>query len=90
MRIDAEALRRDAAKVSNERILRARRRLRRLSPAELRVVEQTAEAVGQAVACCLLETAATDASLEAVLARLYPTVGLAPAPGYTFLRGTLG
>ena len=81
MRIDAEALRRDAAEVAGERILRTRRRLRRLSPAELRVVEQTAEAVGQAVACCLLESAATDSSLEAVLAGLYPTVGNAAARG---------
>ena len=81
MRIDAEALRRDAAGVSSERILRTRRRLRRLSPAELRAVEQTAQAVGQAVACCLLESAVADASLEAVLAALYPTVGNAAARG---------
>ena len=81
MRIDSEALRRDAAAVSSERVLRTRRRLRRLSPAELRAVEQTAEAVGQAVARCLLESAAMDPSLEAVLARLYPTVGTAAAPG---------
>jgi hypothetical protein len=81
MRIDAEALRRDAAGVCEERMLRTRPRLRGLSPAELRVVEQTAEAVGQAVACCLLESAATDASLEAVLAGLYPTVGTAAARG---------
>jgi hypothetical protein len=81
MRIDAEALRRDAAEVSGERILRTRRRLRRLSPAELRAVEQTAEAVGQAVASCLLESAAGDASLQAVLAELYPTVGNAAARG---------
>ena len=81
MRIDAEALRRDAAEVAGERILRTRRRLQGLSPAELRVVEQTAEAVGQAVACCLLESAATDSSLEAVLAGLYPTVGNAAARG---------
>jgi hypothetical protein len=81
MRIDAEALRRDAADVCEERMLRTRPRLRRLSPAELRVVEQTAEAVGQAVVCCLLESAAADASLEAVLAGLYPTVGTAAARG---------
>lgn len=81
MRIDAEALRRDAADVCEERMLRTRPRLRGLSPAELRVVEQTAEAVGQAVARCLLESAATDASLEAVLAGLYPTVGTAAARG---------
>jgi hypothetical protein len=81
MRIDADALRDHAADVCNERIVRTRRRLQSLSPAELRVVEQTAEAVGQAVACCLLESAASDASLEAVLAGLYPTVGTAAAPG---------
>ena len=90
MRIDAEALRRDAAYVCEERMLRTRPRLRGLSPAELRVVEQTAEAVGQAVACCLLESAASDSSLQAVLASLYPTVGNAAVPGYTFLRGSLG
>jgi hypothetical protein len=81
MRIDAEALRRDAAEVSSERIRRTRRRLQRLSPAERRVVEQTADAVGQAVAACLLESAAADSSLEAVLAGLYPTVGNAAARG---------
>ena len=81
MRIDADALRHHAADVCNERLLQTKRRLRSLSPAELRVVEQTPEAVGQAVACCLLESAATDASLEAVLAGLYPTVGNATGPG---------
>jgi len=81
MRIDAQALRRDAADVCEERMLRTRPRLRGLSPAELRVVEQTAEAVGQAVACCLLESAAADAGLEAVLAGLYPTVGTVAARG---------
>ena len=74
MRIDADALRREAAEVSRERVLRTQRHLRRLSAAELHVVEQMAEAVGQAVACCLLESAAADASLEAVLAGNYPTV----------------
>ena len=81
MRIDAEALRRDAADVCEERMLRTRPRLRGLSSAELRVVEQTAEAVGQAVACCLLESAATDTSLEAVLAGLYPTAATAAGRG---------
>ena len=81
MRIDAEALRHDAAQVSSERILRTRRRLRGLTPADLLVVEQTAEAVGQAVASCLLDSAVADASLEAVLAGLYPTVGNAAARG---------
>jgi hypothetical protein len=81
MRIDAQALRHHAAEVCSEHIVRTRGRLRRLSPAEQRVVEQTAQAVGQAVACCLLESATTDASLEAVLAGLYPSVGHASAPG---------
>ena len=91
MRIDAEALRRDAADVCEDRMLRTRPRLRGLSPAELRVVEQTAEAVGQAVARCLLESAATDASLEGpVLAGLYPTVGTAAARGWTSTREALG
>lgn len=81
MRIDAHALRLHAAEVCNERMLQTRGRLQRLNPSQLRVVEQTAEAVGQAVACCLLESAASDASLEAVLAGLYPTVGKAAAPG---------
>lgn len=75
MRIDAEALRGHAADVCHERIVRTRPRLQSLSPAELMAVEQTAQAVGQAVACCLLESAVSDASLEAVLAGLYPTVG---------------
>ncbi len=81
MRIDAEALRHHAADVCNERLLQTRQRLRSLSSAELRVVEQTAEAVGQAVAGCLLESAANDATLEAVLAGLYPTVGNTAARG---------
>ena len=56
-------------------------RLRTLSARELRTVEETAEAVGQAVAVCLLESAASsDASLAAVLAELYP-VGNGTARG---------
>ena len=81
MRIDAAALRGHASDVCQERMLRARPRLHRLSRAELRAVEQTAQAVGDAVACCLLESAASDASLEAVLAGLYPTVGTGAVPG---------
>lgn len=81
MRIDAQALRHHAADVCSERMLRTRRRLRGLSPAELRVVEETAEAVGQAVVCCLLESAASNESLEAVLAGLYPSVGNRVAAG---------
>jgi uncharacterized protein YigA (DUF484 family) len=81
MRIDAQALQDHAADVCSERMLRTRHRLGRLSAAQLSVVEETAEAVGQAVACCLLESAAADASLEAVLAGLYPSVGDAAAPG---------
>jgi hypothetical protein len=72
MTIDAEALRTHAAAVSHERLARRRGRLRKLSPRQLTTVEQTAEAVGLGVAACLLDTAATDASLAAVLADLYP------------------
>jgi hypothetical protein len=72
MTIDAEALRTYAAEISRERVARKRRRLRALSPRELRTVEETAEAVGQAVAVCLLDSAASDGSLAAVLAELYP------------------
>jgi hypothetical protein len=80
MTINAEALRTDAAEISRERVTRTRRRLRTLSARELRTVEETAEAVGQAVAVCLLESAASDASLAAVLAELYP-VGNGTARG---------
>jgi hypothetical protein len=80
MTINAEALRTDAAEISRERVMRTRRRLRTLSARELRTVEETAEAVGQAVAVCLLESAASDASLAAVLADLYP-VGNVTAQG---------
>jgi hypothetical protein len=81
MRIDSQALRRHAAEVCSEGVLRTRGRLRRLSAAELSAVEETAQSVGQAVACCLLESAASDESLEAVLAGLYPSVGNGAAPG---------
>jgi hypothetical protein len=80
MTIDAEALRANAAEISRERLTRTRGRLGALSPRELRTVEEAAEAVGQAVAGCLLETAASDASLAAVLAELYP-VGNGSARG---------
>jgi hypothetical protein len=81
MRIDSQALRRHAAEVCSERMLRTRGRLERLSAAELSAVEETAQSVGQAVARCLLESAASDESLEAVLAGLYPSVGNGAAPG---------
>jgi hypothetical protein len=80
MTIDAEALHTYAAEISRERLTRTRGRLRALSPRELSTVEEAAEAVGQAVAGCLLETAASDASLAAVLAELYP-VGNGSARG---------
>ena len=80
MTIDTEALRTYAAEISRERVTRTRGRLRTLSARELRTVEETAEAVGQAVAVCLLESAASDASLAAVLAELYP-VGNGTARG---------
>ena len=79
MTIDAEALRIYAAEISRAPHPH-RGRLRSLSPQELRTVEETAEAVGQAVAGCLLDTAASDASLAAVLAELYP-VGNGTARG---------
>jgi hypothetical protein len=72
MTIDAEAVRVHAAEVSRERLGRTRGRLQQLTPGELRAVEETADAIGQAVAGCLLETAATDASFAEVLANLYP------------------
>jgi hypothetical protein len=81
MTIDADALSCHAAAVSRERLERARGRLARLSRAELAVVEETAEAIGQAVALCLLESATEDESLESVLAGLYPTVGASAVPG---------
>jgi hypothetical protein len=80
MTIDADALRIHALEVSHERLGRTRGRFRALSPRELRTIEETAEAVGQAVAGCLLDTAASDASLAAVLAELYP-VGNGTARG---------
>ena len=80
MTIDAQALRVHAAEISRERLTRTRGRLRTLSPGELSTVEETAEAVGQAVAGCLLDTAASNASLAAVLAELYP-VGNGTARG---------
>jgi hypothetical protein len=80
MTIDADALKIHALEVSRDRLARRRGRLRALSPRELRTIEETAEAVGQAVAGCLLDTAASDASLAAVLAELYP-VGNGTARG---------
>jgi hypothetical protein len=72
MTIDAQALRGHAAEISRERLTRTRGRLRTVSPRELKAVEETAEAVGQAVVGCLLDTATSNASLAAVLAELYP------------------
>ena len=80
MTIDSQAFLSYAAEISRERLTRTRGRLRSLSPQELRTVQETAEAVGQAVAGCLLDTAASDASLAAVLAELYP-VGNGTARG---------
>jgi hypothetical protein len=80
MTIDAQALRGYAAEISRERLTRTRGRLRTLSPRELRTVEETAEAVGQAVVGCLLDSAASNPSLAAVLSELYP-VGNGTARG---------
>jgi hypothetical protein len=80
MMIDAEALRSHARDVSSERLRLRRRRLRHLTPHELKAVAETADAISQAVADCLLETAASDASVATVLASLYP-VGNGTARG---------
>lgn len=61
--------------------MRTEGRLRGLSAAQLEAVEETATAVGLAVAGCLIESAASDESLAAVLAGLYPSVGPAAVPG---------
>jgi hypothetical protein len=80
MTIDVQALRGYAAEISQERLTRTRGRLRTLSPRELRTVEETAEAVGQAVVGCLLDSAASNPSLATVLSELYP-VGNGTARG---------
>jgi hypothetical protein len=51
-----------------------------LSTGELKTVEDTADAVGQAVVGCLLDSAASNPSLAAVLSELYP-VGNGTARG---------
>jgi len=81
MSIDAQALRQHADRVSEERLLRRGARLSGLSHAEWVAIEGTARAVGQGVAGCLLEEAAADANLEAVLATLYPLVRTRVARG---------
>jgi hypothetical protein len=81
MRIDAQALRQHADRVSEERLLRRGARLSGLSQAEWVVIESAARAVGQGVAGCLLEEAAADANFEAVLATLYPLVRTRVARG---------
>ena len=80
MMIDTEALRTHAAEVSRERLVRTRGRLRALSTGELKTVEETADAVGQAVVGCLLDSAVSNPSLAAVLSELYP-VGNGTARG---------
>jgi hypothetical protein len=80
MMIDAEALRTHAAEISHERLMRTRGRLRALSRGELKTVEDTADSVGQAVVGCLLDSAASNPSLAAVLSQLYP-VGNGTARG---------
>jgi hypothetical protein len=72
MMIDVEALRVHAAEVSGERLERTRGRLQHLTPGELRAVTETADAIGQGVVSCLLETAASNTSVAAVLENLYP------------------
>ena len=80
MTIDAEALRADAAEISRERLVHTRGRLRALSTGERKTVEETADAVGQAVVGCLLDSAASNPSLASVLSQLYP-VGNGTARG---------
>ncbi len=75
MSIDARALRQHADHISEESLQRRSARLAALSPAERVAVESTARAVGRGVVGCLLERAATDADLAAVLTTLYPSVG---------------
>ena len=72
MTIDAHALRIHAAEVSLDRLNRNRSRLRELSSGELRIVEEVADAVGQAVATCLLDAAESDTSVASALADMYP------------------
>ena len=81
MTINARALRHHAADVSEERLVQAHGRLHGLSRDERLAVEETARAVAQGVAGCLLERAAVDETLAGVLATLYPTVGARAAPG---------
>ena len=81
MTIDAQGLRQHADRVTEESLVRRSGKLRALSPAERLVVERTARAVGRGVAACLLEGAAADAHLEAVLATLYPLVRTTAARG---------
>jgi hypothetical protein len=81
MTIDAQSLRLHAAGVSEERLSRVRGRLQALTPAQRLAVEETAFAVAQATAGCLLERAAADEALAAVLARLYPSAGNGTARG---------
>lgn len=81
MTIDASALQMEASTVCQERLFRARGRLSDLSQTELRAVEETVQAISLGVVGCLLDSAAADERLEAVLARLYPSVGTPSAPG---------
>jgi hypothetical protein len=80
MMIDEAALREHARDVSRQGVRRRRGRLHHLSPDELRAVEETADAIAQAVARCLLESAAADTSIADALATLYP-VGSGTARG---------
>jgi hypothetical protein len=75
MRVDNEAVKQHATAVSQARFAAVRPRLRTLSPDEKSAVEEIARAIGQGVAGCLLEKAASDQRLAAVLAALYPAGG---------------
>jgi hypothetical protein len=81
MTIDASALRTEASAVCQAQLLRARGRLKELTRTEQRAVEEMVQAVGLGVVACLLEGAADDERLEAVLSGLYPPGGMPSAPG---------
>ena len=81
MTIDGDALRSHAREVSHDRFLRKQGRLRELSLVELEAVAEIVDAIGQAVADCLLETADASPAVATVLSSLYPTVGTGAARG---------
>lgn len=75
MRVDNEAVKEHATAVSQARLAAVRPRLQTLSPDERNAVEEIARAIGQGVAGCLLERAASDERFADVLAALFPAHG---------------